>query len=523
MRPTPRTIRYNYMSDLHTACRLGDLALITALLAKRPEAVNERDEGTGWAPLYRSVICQQAATVRLLLRLGADPDATYKLGETALHHAAEQGYLDIAKELLKAGANPNIQQKGTHYAEGDTPLHKAASGGYADLVRLLLDAKANPNLSNQTFGRTPLHYAVESRSEAVVKLLVQHGACPFIKDKVHFTQRGKKPSDLTSTAELKQLLFLQTPRRTLSQSSASSSPIFNVTFEEQDSIPPISQLAFEKLTLSPSSSCSDVPTTASRDPKNPEVQKRTHRIKSTAQLSLESIEQSDLPVEPEEERTDTKPKERTFSFGKGGDRRALYTWLAQYSLEGLFDILVDSGYDDVEQMVAQMRTHMPITTDRLRSIGIAKPGHATRLLAALELELKAHPSLRNKSAAQLKCCVSPKATSSLRMYPTLSQWLDELGLGMLYLKFAEAGYEDLEPLLAVMKSSYSITENDLRIDFKIEKPGHRHRIMSKLHEDSLYFDPFLRPYGSLKTGLIASKNREEEESRGASCDFCRTM
>ena len=100
------------MSDLHAACRQGDLALISALLAQRPESVNERDSNLGWAPLYRSVICKHEAAVKLLLKQGANPDLTYALGETALHYAADNGYLEIGKELIKAGANPNVQQRG---------------------------------------------------------------------------------------------------------------------------------------------------------------------------------------------------------------------------------------------------------------------------------------------------------------------------------------------------------------------------------------------------------------------------
>lgn len=77
--------------------------------------------------------------------MGADPNIQHALGETALHHAAESGYVDIARTLLGAGADPNIQQ-----SEGDTALHKAVLRGDFLLTSLLLEARANPNLSNHT-------------------------------------------------------------------------------------------------------------------------------------------------------------------------------------------------------------------------------------------------------------------------------------------------------------------------------------------------------------------------------------
>lgn len=298
--------------------------------------------------------------------------------------------------------------------------------------------------------------------------------------------------DLAQSPEMKQLLFLNTPRRTRS----SGSPIFNVISEPLESIPPISLQTFEKLSISPSSSSSEIQTTTS-------IEKRLN-----SHISDFDEEHAHLPSRAL----------RTFSFGKVGERKsALHTWLSLYSLEPLLDTLVESGYDDVEQMTSQMRTHMPITKQRLMDVGVQRPGHAVRLLAALELEIKSQrPGVKQH---QPRCCGSPRGAPTLRSFPSLSQWLDGLGLGGLYTRFVEAGYEDLEPLLAVMKSSYCLTETDLLSDVRIEKPGHRHRIMSKLYEDSRDFDPMQRPYGSLKSALLAPPEQEERHS----CNLCSTM
>ena len=47
------------------------------------------------------------------------------IGWTPLHEACNHGWLDVAKQLLKAGANVNVQG-----LDNDTPLHDAAINGH---------------------------------------------------------------------------------------------------------------------------------------------------------------------------------------------------------------------------------------------------------------------------------------------------------------------------------------------------------------------------------------------------------
>lgn len=57
------------------------------------------------------------------------------------------------------------------------------------------------------------------------------------------------------------------------------------------------------------------------------------------------------------------------------DNPLLLNWLTRFSLETLYDALLIAGYDDVELMAEQMRSHMPITRSKLKKIGVIKPGH----------------------------------------------------------------------------------------------------------------------------------------------------
>ncbi|WP_264337898.1 ankyrin repeat domain-containing protein, partial [Wolbachia endosymbiont (group A) of Cheilosia soror] len=111
-----------------------------------------------------------------------------KLGTTLLHVFAGQ---DAMRDLLEAGANPNIQDN-----KGKTPLHDTAlyNCQYED-VDCLLGLQANPNIQDNK-GKTPLHYyaaCCTSESRRVMDLLVKNGADLNIKD-----NDGKTPLQIAS-------------------------------------------------------------------------------------------------------------------------------------------------------------------------------------------------------------------------------------------------------------------------------------------------------------------------------------
>jgi ankyrin repeat protein len=114
-------------------------------------------------------------------------------GRTILHHAAEKGafatkwndQLLANVEFVKAGANPNIQDK-----DGRTPLHIAIINKNILMSQFLIDYGANLDIQDKD-GRTPLHlnavlfpqrYECEILPE-ICRELVLAGASLNIQDK----------------------------------------------------------------------------------------------------------------------------------------------------------------------------------------------------------------------------------------------------------------------------------------------------------------------------------------------------
>ncbi len=86
-------------------------------------------------------------------------------GVTALHQAAILGTPETVKQLLNAGADPNVKD-----AEGSTPLHGAARWGKTEIVYMLLGAGAALNPKNNR-DKTPLDWALDNRQLETAKIL----------------------------------------------------------------------------------------------------------------------------------------------------------------------------------------------------------------------------------------------------------------------------------------------------------------------------------------------------------------
>jgi ankyrin repeat protein len=107
--------------------------------------------------------------VKELLGNGANPNVRGKNGEAPLHWASIKGHLLIVQELLNEGAEVNIQDD----SRKATPLHAAAFGKHISVVRELLNRGANPN-KRDYLEQTPLEIAKIGNNLKLVTLLKQH-------------------------------------------------------------------------------------------------------------------------------------------------------------------------------------------------------------------------------------------------------------------------------------------------------------------------------------------------------------
>ena len=158
------------LTALVFAAREGDLESARALL-DAGASINQTTE-YGWTPLLTAVNNRNYALAALLVERGADVNLTNKGGWTPLYLATD---------------NRNIEG-------GDYPVPKPDLD-HLDIIRRLLEKGANPNarirdntLTRTIFtmqwffkdGATALVRAAQSSDTALMKLLLEYGADPFI-------------------------------------------------------------------------------------------------------------------------------------------------------------------------------------------------------------------------------------------------------------------------------------------------------------------------------------------------------
>ncbi|GFP96758.1 ankyrin repeat-containing protein at3g12360 [Phtheirospermum japonicum] len=138
-------------TELHLAAQRGDLAAVKQIL----DEINCQMVGSSSGADFDQEVAEIRASV---------VNETNELGETALYTAAEKGYMDVVKELLKHSNSETLRKKNRSMFD---PLHIAASQGHharqghVDIVKVLLDKDSQLARRTDKKGQTALHMAVK--------------------------------------------------------------------------------------------------------------------------------------------------------------------------------------------------------------------------------------------------------------------------------------------------------------------------------------------------------------------------
>lgn len=224
--PRPKGMNRGGFTPLLYAAREGCIDCARALLAGKADINLADPERT--SPLLLAIMNFHFDFASLLIKSGADVDLWDLYGQSPLYVAIDlntlprggrpdlpsedkRSGLDVARELLEAGANPDLQLKlrppyrnyifdrggDQVLSTGATALLRAAKGGDEAAVALLLRYKAKVELPNED-GMTPLmvaagmghganptrgRYKTDAEAAACVRLLVEAGAAVKLRNR----------------------------------------------------------------------------------------------------------------------------------------------------------------------------------------------------------------------------------------------------------------------------------------------------------------------------------------------------
>lgn len=167
-----------FCNPLYLACWQGHLAVVRLLMEVSTIDKNSICRCCGEMFLGKVAMSGRTSIVRYLLQYGVEPSLPGKMGRTALMaaclHAPSQtspNSDDAHEKVVKLLVNQSDIDINTRSYDGRTALLAATEGGSEAVIKILLAHGANPNATDLS-GNTPLSIATENNNEAVRKLLL---------------------------------------------------------------------------------------------------------------------------------------------------------------------------------------------------------------------------------------------------------------------------------------------------------------------------------------------------------------
>lgn len=164
-----RKSRPDRETPLIIAAELGKVSIAKLLIERGADL--HLNAGSHTTALCKAICFNQPSMVNLLLKAGTNIET-----DSLILAATTKIDLRITRSLLKYGADPNAQNKSFR----QTAMHMAAFHDRADVARLLIRAGADVNIRDK-HGHGPISCAIMRNSKEIFLLLLNQGADPTLQ------------------------------------------------------------------------------------------------------------------------------------------------------------------------------------------------------------------------------------------------------------------------------------------------------------------------------------------------------
>jgi ankyrin repeat protein len=140
---------------------------------------NSRNE-KGMTPLHVAAKAGSLQMVEILIQykspthIGDETGRTDQCGNTALHHAATNGHLAVARRLYTQSRDTLWMQNSNHHTAFDLVVMRGKIAEVEEFIQILEESKASAP-GDYVRGGLPLHAAARGKSEEIFGLLIDRG------------------------------------------------------------------------------------------------------------------------------------------------------------------------------------------------------------------------------------------------------------------------------------------------------------------------------------------------------------
>ena len=161
---------YTISDTLLVAVEYGNLSMARQLLTCGADVNYHADN---WIrPIIIATTRQYCDIIAFLIHNGADINSAVGTGAAPIHFASRLSIV-VLTAVLQKGANVHAKTN-----KGNTALHYAIDAGLYDNIKLLLENGSDPNVRNEE-GETPLLLACRKKPNIdIIRALLVHGADP---------------------------------------------------------------------------------------------------------------------------------------------------------------------------------------------------------------------------------------------------------------------------------------------------------------------------------------------------------
>lgn len=185
----PNTENKNSQTLMHSAIANNKID-IANLLKSYGADINYKDKN-GRSPIFYT---NNPESIKWLIKNGVNLNIKDVNGQTVLHKHVQESHINLAKGLIKYGADVNIVD--------NRKLPPLAYAKNVKMMELLLSNGANPDIITPK-GSTILHQCAAANNLEAVYYLMQYKASSNIKDK-----DNKIPLDVTTNNDIRALLLV---------------------------------------------------------------------------------------------------------------------------------------------------------------------------------------------------------------------------------------------------------------------------------------------------------------------------